>query len=475
MAASVQAFQGRGALLFVALAIVGVALPTTASGQSLRLGFRDEAFASSDSSLRDVWFGKAAHDGASLARISVLWSTIAPKAPDAGFQASDPSSPGYEWKALDESVKSASAKGLAVMFTVQRAPKWAETPGRPSNVHAGTWKPDANAFGEFAHALAQRYDGRFPDPQLPGHDLPRVRYFEAWSEPNLTEHLSPQWEGQRLVGPQTYRDLLNAFYGAVKGVQRSATVVGGSLAPFGDPRGGERTPPVKFLRGLFCLPNGPWGHRCHERTRLDVLSDHPITLGPPQVPPESPLDISVANVGTLRHILEAAERSRRLLPRGPKPIWATEFWYPTKPPFRQGFPLALQARWYEQYLYLLWRQGVEVAMFFQLRDGPSDSPSPYVTQSGLYFRNGKPKPSQRAVAFPFVAQRTGRASVGAWGIAPHRGRVWIQVRRGGHWQTLVALRSRGRPHPFTAKLELHGSANLRARARGATSLVWRQR
>ena len=55
---------------------------------------------------------------------------------------------------------------------------------------------------KFAEALARRYSGHF-------RGLPRVSEFEAWTEPNLTQFLAPQWEKKKKYAPVRYRKMLN--------------------------------------------------------------------------------------------------------------------------------------------------------------------------------------------------------------------------------------------------------------------------
>ena len=68
----------------------------------------------------------------------------------------------------------------------------------------------------------------------------------------------------------------------------------------------------------------------------------------------------------------------------------------------------------------MWRAGVGLVTWFQLRDDPL-SRTPY--QSGLWFRGGdalasdRPKRSLTAFRFPFVAFRS-RNGVSIWGRAP---------------------------------------------------------
>ena len=452
------------------LAVLGGFAPFSqaATPSQIRVGYSDPSFSSSDAPTRNHWLDKAAAAGGTLERINVYWSTIAPLHPDSNFVGSDPSSPGYRWESLDGAVRSAAAHGMTVMLTVLQAPSWAEGRGRPDGARAGTWRPQPALFASFGMALARRYSGSYPDPLASGSSLPRVRFYEVWNEPNQDEYLGPQWEGGKLVGPGIYRNLLNRFYAAVKKVQPHAKILGGSMSPFGDSPGGPRTPPVVFLREMLCLKGGRLRRiRCPKPAHLDILSDHPITFGAPFESARSPLDVSTPNLGRLTRILRRAEQSARVLPAGHRPLWATEFWYVSDPPQPGGVPLAKQARWYEQALYVLWLGGASALVLQPIRDQPS-------LPSGIYFEDGSPKPSRQAMRFPFVTQRIDRETVRAWGIAPHRGTVRIQVGHRGSWRTLASVRTPGRSHPFLSTLHLPRGGELRARIGGTSSLTWKQ-
>jgi hypothetical protein len=462
--------------LAVAAGALALPAPGSAAPPSLELGFADALFASKDASVRELWLDRATSTGASIARVNVRWSAIAPVDPPAGFDGSDPAASGYLWTKLDATVRSAVAHGMRVMLTVYSAPRWAEAPGRPHGAEAGTWKPRASALGDFAQALAERYGGGFLDPLDPVTPLPRVSLFEVWNEPNLDTYLGPQWRGRRSVGPSIYRSLLNSFYASVKQVQPTARVIAGSLAPFGDPPGGARTRPVEFLRGLLCLRGARMRRsRCPEPAHLDVLSDHPIAVGPPLQGAGNPLEVTTPDLGRLKRVVTSAVRRHTVLPRRPKPLWVTEFWYDSSPPDPDGVPIARQARWYEQDLYLFWRQGARVAIVLQLRDDPREVGYPYSSQAGAYLLDGRAKPSQTAFNFPLVARRVDHGHVVVWGIAPGPGRVRIEARRRRGWRTLASIATRGRPHPFTRRLALAGPARLLAQLNGARSLTWTQR
>lgn len=441
----------------------------------LRIGYADPLLSSESESVRSLWAQRAVESGASLERINVSWASIAPVSPPAGFDPSDPSSPGYTWERLDAAVRTVSAHGLQVLLTVQHAPAWAEGPGRPADFKPGVWKPDPGAYGAFGHALAQRYSGGFPDPLSPGSTLPRVRYFDAWNEPNLINFLAPQVsESGKLVGPAMYRRLLNRFYAGVKEAQPGATVLGASSASFGVPNG-ISTAPVLFLRELLCLR----GSRlrpvpCPEKAHLDKLSAHAIQTGPPAESAFSPLDATTPDMDRLTAVLRAAEKAKTVRSKGRIGLWVTEFWVDSSPPDPLGIPLAQQARWYDLNLHEYWQDGAEVAIELLLRDqSPDKEGFPLTIQSGIYFLDGKPKPSQAAMRFPFIAQRSGARQVSTWGIAPRAGTLRIQVQRGGAWKTLAKARVAGLGHPFTADVELAGGGKLRAVVGSERSLPWK--
>jgi hypothetical protein len=463
-------------LLFATIAVAASVLPASASARGLSFGFDDGLFLSAEESVRQTWLDRAAETGASIARLDVRWSSIAPVKPPADFDATDPASAGYQWGILDAAVREADARGLRVLFTVYSAPGWAEGGGRPPRTELGTWNPSADAFGEFASALATRYSGSYPDPSAPGGTLPRVRFFEAWNEPNLDTYLGPQWRGQENSGANIYRSLLDHFYSAIKVVQPGATVLGGALAPFGDEPGEARTRPVLFLRNLLCLSGGRLTPvSCPEKARFDVLSDHPIAVGAPTKSALSPLDVTTPDLGRLTTVLQKAESTNRVLPAGKKPLWVTEFWYDSNPPDPTGVPIDQQARWYEQALYLFWKQGAEAAIALQVRDAPEGKSYASTYQSGAYFVDGSPKPAATAFRFPFVTHRTGPFEVGIWGIAPRAGQVKVQAFRDGTWKTLATIAAKGPGRPFTGEFKLLRFAKLRGVIGDQASLAWSQR
>jgi hypothetical protein len=435
----------------------------------LRLGINDPVYENADAGTRHAWLDRTVDARANLVLLGASWTSIAPSTPPPGFNPRDPADPAYSWGALDAAVRDATARGLQVMLLVTGAPSWAEGPNRPGFQKAppGTWKPSPAKLADFAHAIARRYSGRLPT-------LPRVRYWQLWAEPNLWVYLTPQWSNGHAASPKRYRRMLNAFYGAVKGVSRRYVVLTGGTAPYGDPPGGDRMRPVRFWRGVLCLK----GHdlrtaRCTHPAHFNVIAHNPINVNGPKRHAINRDDASTPDLGRIKRVLRMAEQTGRVRPRGHKPFWATEIWWDSKPPDPHGIPKMVHARWLEQALYLLWRQGARTALWFQIRDQAPRPDFASTYQTGLFFRGGEPKPAYRAFRFPFVGDRTQTREVRIWGKAPSEGRVQIQRRRRGHWRTLKRVPA-GPNRVFTGKVQVRGKARLRAKQGPEKSVAWRQ-
>jgi hypothetical protein len=468
------------AVALLAAFLLAAPSPAAAAPHGLRLGLADASFSSSDAALRDEWLARARSARASLVMLGAAWAEIAPRTPPAGFDAADPADPSYDWETLDGAVRAAASAGLEPVLDVASAPSWAEGPGRPSPAvaPAGAWLPQPPALGRFARALASRYSGRFVDPADPGAGaLPRVRYFEIWSEENLAEHLMPLWRGGRLAAPAHYRAMLNAAYAGIHAADPGDRVIVGGLAPYGDPRaGGSRVPPVWFWRSLLCLR----GSRlrpvaCPDPARFDIAAHNPIDVFGPSRGAVSPLDASTPDIGRLTRIVRRAVATGRALPARPKPFWAPEIWWDSNPPDPRGVPIHRHARFLTESLFELWRQGVSAVIWWYLRDqAPGAAGFAATQQSGLFLRGGRAKPAYRAFRFPFLARREGRGRVLLWGKAPAPGPVVVERRAPAGWAPLARAVA-GRDRVFLARVDAGGGFRARVRQDGQTSLAWRVR
>jgi hypothetical protein len=460
--------------LSVAFAAVAFAIvaPAARAAAPLMTGFTDDVYFESPAT-RDAWIPRTVATNARFVLLDVDWGGAAPTRP---ANPTDPGDPVYQWSSLDTVVRALSAAGLNVALMVYDAPSWAEGAHMPRSASPGTWKPNATAYGQFATAVAARYSGTFIDPLAPAAPLPRVRYWQAWAEPNLTVHLAPQWtrsgHSYKPASPAIYRGLLNAFYAGVKRVHSDNFVVTAGTAPFGDVPGKARMAPATFVRSMLCLT----GHalhsaRCPNPAHFDAIAHHPYEVGAPTTKALATDDVTAPDLHKLTRIVKVAVSRGRALPRKAKRLWVTEFSYDSDPPNPQAPTQARQARWLAQAFYVFWRQGVSAVTWYLVRDQAPIPDYASAYESGVYLRDGQPKPALRAFQFPFVVQPSGKSLV-AWGKAPAAGRVVIQKQRGTGWVTVgrVSAKAGG---TFTKKLSGH-KGGFRATVGGITSLVWRQ-
>jgi hypothetical protein len=465
---------GRASRVLTAAAVCAVALsaaaqtPSANAARGFNPGLYEPDFTSSDQTTQSLAFARSAEARASFALIFVSWDAVAPTSKPLGFVPSNPTDPHYNWSAIDAAVRDASARGLTPLLAVTRAPSWAEGPGRPSTAEApaGTWKPDPGELGAFARAIASRYSGAFAG-------LPAVRYWQLWAEPNLGVNLSPQFQGNTFVGFDVYRPMLNAFYANVKAVSSRNQVITGGTAPYGNltPARGltfQRMQPLDFWRGLLCLRKAKKGKKLVRVAgctppRFDIAAHNPINVGAPTRHALNADDASTPDIGKVRRVIRRGV--------GKKPIWATEIWWNSNPPSK-GVPLKTHARYLAQSFYVLWKQRVPVVFWFELRDAQTNGVDPIPT-SGLFFRDGTPKPALRAFQFPFVGERLSKTRVRVWGLAPAAGKVKIGIGQGSSFHRIRALKA-GANRVFVGTLRLRHRARLVARQGSETSLTWRQ-
>jgi hypothetical protein len=486
---------GRVALLVALGLLAALAFPTAApAARGLVTGLTGPGqFQSVDPAERSVWFSRAVDAGAGIVRLGVSWAAVAPSPP------ADPTNPAsYDLSSLDGAVRDAATRGVKVMITVDRAPTWAEAPGRPADVNPGSWDPNPSAVANFLQAVAARYSGNFdPDGAGPEPTLPAADALQVWNEANQDFWLAPQFQGAQLIGADRYRAILNASYQAIKAVNPRMLVVTAGTSPYGDPPGGPYPPggarvrPVQWWQDLLCVKQAKGkkpkkkGKKktagkvvrvpgCTGRALFDVFAHQPIDntgKGPLQHGFHR-FDASTPDLGRVVSLLRGAERLGTLS-GGRHPVWVTEFWWDSKPPNPAGAPLATQARWIQQSLYFFWKAGANTAINFTIRDTTEFPDTRNGYQGGLFFLDGGAKPALAAFRFPFVTERINKSALSAWGKAPAAGKLVIQRKQRGRWVTIKKLQV-GKGAVFVATLRLSGKQQLRAQVAGARSLVWKQ-
>lgn len=456
------------------LLLTGVCLlPATASARPLDTGIVIADGETVNAS------GRIKAAGARYAKITVFWNTIAPDSESPIkpllFDASNPAAPEYNFSSVDTAVRLTSAAGLEPLLTVVNAPRWA----RQKCTDQPACSPSPSEYGAFATAISSRYNGSF-DPG--GGTLPRVRFYQAWVEPNLTLFYQPIFQGGQPVSAGNYREILAAFYDAVKGVNASNQVLAAGLAPLARP--GASIGPLNFLRRLLCMagrrkPRPAPG--CSARAKFDIAAIHPYTTGGPTHSAPGPDDVSLGDMPEAMRLIRAADRAGKIQNSSARtPLWITEFSWDSKPPDRGGLPPRLLSLWTAEALYRAWKAGLSAFLWFALRDdAPAGRPDEEVYQSGLYTRGAtlaqdRPKRVLRAFRFPFVAFRSKKGFT-FWGRTPTSGamQVRIQLKNGkGGFKTVKRVRASGQGI-FQGTVRRRGvrrSGQVRAKTPKGTSL-----
>lgn len=380
--------------------------------------------------------------GASMTRVIVFWSSVAPADEPESWDPANPGEPHYNWSDVDARIQMAVNAGLTPLVQIFSAPNWAERCKRQT---PGICNPDISDFADFTKAAARRYNGNY-------EGLPRVRFWEPWNEPNLLLWFAPQYKNGKKVSPTLYRNMLNRFAGVVKGINPTNTVVAGGLAPLG---GLGNLAPLDFARRVLCMKgrNNPKPKRgCRDRATFDIWAHNPYTTGGPAHAAAGKDDVSLGDLPRMAKLLKAAKAAGKIrTKRRSIQFWVTEFSWDSKPPDPGGVPMEILTRWTSEAMYRAWKAGVSKFFWFSLRDWPRSDGTPYreTIEAGLYFRGlsvaqDKPKRNLNAFRFPFVAFG-GKRGVSIWGRTPTstRGNVAVTYRAGGKWKQLTKVKADG--------------------------------
>jgi hypothetical protein len=285
-------------------------------------------------------------------------------------------------------VLDADRHGVEILFTIFGTPGWANGGQPPTRAPR-----NAGLLREFSYAAATRYSGT--QVRADGVELPRVRYWTAWNEPNLQIGLVPQWKrvGRKWViqSAVDYARICNAVVTGIRtSMLRGQKVACGVTAARGNnnPNGGKPSvSPLAFLRAM----------RKAGATGFDAYAHHPYY----GAPSESPATPSPGRGGvTLGNIDALVDEVTRLY--GRKRIWLTEYGYQTNPPDGVfGVSWATQAQYVrESFAIARAHPRIDMLLWFLLQD----EGDPARWQSGLISATGQRKPSfdafQEALAAP---------------------------------------------------------------------------
>ena len=296
--------------------------------------------------------------------------------------------------------------------------------------------PNAGQYKLFVEAPAKRY--------------PSVHTWELYNEPNFGEDLAPQAidHSNVLYAPVMYRRLVNAAWSAlhVTGHGRDTIIIGalaahGAHSPparsFGLPGAYGETPPLEFIRDLYCLKSNyrptaaPPPDAQVPRDRRGVtavpraepgpipgerLVDPSYPLGPDGGTPPTPTlyhNPNFVGFSQLQNMIKALDRIQRTYgSRKRFALWNTEYGYITNPPTAAEHYLSpATAAYYDNWAeYLSWKNPrIATAMQYLLYDpNPSvGTPECGGFASGLLYSISAPTTSGCG---PFVPGRQSRAT-----------------------------------------------------------------
>jgi hypothetical protein len=209
----------------------------------------------------------------------VPWFKVATRRP---LHARDPRDPAYIWPAgLTRAVAEAKRYHIRVALQIIGSPPWANG-NKPWNWAPGNPKDYAN----FAIAAAKRY--------------PSVHLWMIWGEPSRTHNFEPldpvkpfaKPDVHQRSAPHRYARILDAAYGALKGVSRSNLVIGGMTYTTGD------ISTQQWIENLR-LPNG-------RPPRLDMYGHNPFSYRAPNLanPPSLEQHIDFSDLGRLSKLVD---------------------------------------------------------------------------------------------------------------------------------------------------------------------------
>ena len=342
--------------------------------------------------------------GVDTFQYALSFADVAPTRPAA---VDNPSDPAYRWPAeLDKAVADAAASRINVALLVTRSPGWAN--GGRSQLHA----PDPEAFAGFMAAASRRY--------------PSVRRWMIWGEPNRADRFLPNAENSP-EGPRAYARILDAAYGALKGVSPRNIVIGGMTWTGGDVK------PAAFME-FMRLPDG-------RPPRLDWFGHNPFPFRFPNLR-------ELAVDGGFRDIsdLDSFQRQLRRTYGRRARFWLSEFLVLSdrgSDQFRMSVSQAEQARWLRAaYRIADDLDSVAGLGWLSLLDEPE---RPGSSNWGLLTAGGGRKPAyaayRRAPSERFrplirAPRRVRRAALGSRGVvvrvrASIGGRATVELSRGG--------------------------------------------
>jgi hypothetical protein len=161
-------------------------------------------------------------------------------------------------------------------------------------------------------------------------------------------------------------------------------------------------------------------------------------VGAPSRKALNPDDVTIPDLHKIIRPLRAAEKHKLVLPAGRRRIWASEISWDSSPPDPDGVPEKTRALWIPRMFQILSDQGVDSIFWFLVRDMAPEPSFAATYQSGLYLRDGTPKPSREAFRFP-VSKRYAKGKRLVWTRFPADGTIVFERDAEGEWRELARV------------------------------------
>ena len=299
-------------------------------------------------------------------------------------------------------------------MSIESAPDWAEGSGAGL---PGTVRPRPG------RVRVVRARGR-PALQRDFGGLPRVRHWQAWNEPNYFRHLARSTTrrgssrcrtSSRLLSPDIYRAMLNAFTGASTACGRQR---GGRRRPVAvrqrerrDARGAH----AAVHASVLCLPRptGRYAAAPGALRRLGAPAVHRRWALPSQPRAQ---DVSLGDLPKMKRVLDAGVRTGHVRSRGRVKFWVTEFSWDSESAGHQRRAHELADALGPRGLLPDVAERRELVTWFQIRDDTgviagrvSSSSRACTSAARAGIECDTPKPFVQSFRFPLVAYPAARA------------------------------------------------------------------
>lgn len=334
--------SGTLVILGLAWSTYGSLDPASLAGRALPLGIH--TLNAEDADLR-----ASSNLGAQYVVQVFAWSEIEPTRGE------------FHWEYTDWFVRAAEYYHLRLIARLDKPPAWATFESTPYSAPPNHLED----YGRFVEQVAARYRGR-------------IAAYIIWNEPNLAR----EW-GDRAPDPVAYTALLQTAAARLRATDPQALIVSAGLAPTNE-RSAQALDDREFLRAMYAAG---------VRGAFDILAAHPYSFAqPPDDPRGAHGGLNFWRLQELHDIMVAQGDAD-------KPIWITEFGYPTTTPAASAFLRVSeeqQAQWLPRAFEIARDQMPFVELFTVWNLTRAASPDDQVGYS-LLRADGSPKPAYSTV------------------------------------------------------------------------------